>query len=111
MKDINKRLFITIAMCLAVSWAWYTFVPHPPPAKNGSTAPAASSPSPAPAAPSAEQAGGAAKGPDVPRGTASTPRKPAVKVVLETDLLRLRLTTDGAALESAVLKGPKFKLH
>jgi YidC/Oxa1 family membrane protein insertase len=111
MKDMNKRLFLTIAMCLAVSWLWYTLVPHPPPAKSGSTAPAAGSPSPAPAAPIAPQAGGTAKGPDVPRGTAATPRKPAEKVVLETDLLRLRVTTDGAALESAVLKGPKFKRH
>ena len=112
MKDMNQRVFITLALTLAVWWGYeLVFRPKPVPHAAGVAAttapasPAAAVPPPSdPRAPSAV---------DVPRGTspAGAPRPAGHRVTLDTARLHLVLTSDGAAIEQALLKGDKFKRH
>ena len=120
MSDSNRRLFITIILCLAVTWVWSKFVepavnPAPP---AGSEFVAAGAPSPSTSAqnPVAPSAGaGATAIPASGQGTAAAgavavPRPPTKLVVLSSSKLRVELTSDGAAIKSAQLLGPKY-LH
>ncbi len=111
MKDMNQRLFITIALWLGVALVWYQFMPKQA-QRSAASAPAVTAPSPAPVpAPASPSSAGAAaaKAADVPRET--SPRRPTEKVTLESERLHIVLTSDGAGLEQAVLKGDKFTLH
>ena len=110
MKDMNQRVFITLALTLAVWWGYeLVFRPKPVPRTAAvATAPASAT---APSAP-----GGAATTPaaqaDVPRGTPpAAPRPPVQKVTFDTERLHLVLTSDGASVEAALLKGDKFTRH
>ena len=116
MNDTNRRLFITIFLCLAFSYAWVIFVEprfNPP-------VPAEASAADAGALAAAPDAGQPAVVVDVPRGTldggvalspvVAAPRPPNQVVILSTDKLRVELTSDGAALRSAQLLGSKY-LH
>ena len=115
MKDMNQRLFITIALWLGVALVWYQFMPRQAARSVASvTAPAAApSPAPAPGVPGgADGSGGsglASTGSNVPRET--TPHRPTEKVTLESERLHLVLTSEGAGLEEASLKGDKFTRH
>jgi YidC/Oxa1 family membrane protein insertase len=106
MKDTNQRLFLAIALWLAVYFGYMHFfgpkkVAQQPPtvasasdAKPGSTASAPAVPPPRPA--------------NVPRETS----RPATQtVVLETSKVHVVATSDGAALESIQLKGDKWTRH
>ncbi len=116
MKDMNQnqRLFTTVALCLAVTVGWsLLFKPKPLPAKAPSAISEPALPSSPPSSATAAPAGG-----DVPRGTSTgaagevaAPRAPAQKVTLETEKLHLVFTSDGAALETAELRGKKFQRH
>jgi len=116
MNDLNQnqRLVVAVALCLAVTIAWTLFFKPKPglvrapsaatePAAQGAAAPMPSSLAPATAAA------------DVSRGTApgssAIPRASAQRVTLETEKLHLVLTTDGAALEAAEVRGQKFLRH
>ena len=115
MNESNRRLFITIGLCLLATYAWgHFFGPKPKTAAELAAQTAAGPAVPGEAAKPAE-----AK--DVPRGTttplpagvpaaagALTVRPPSQTLVLESEKLRLELSTDGAALKSVQLKGPKF---
>ena len=121
MNDQNKRLFLTIAMCLAVAYVWSVlFAPKPRP--PGSKAPAVASAPVDPAAakdgaPGAGVPAGTASGPratapspagtDVPRGT--FPRPATQKLTVTSEKLKLVISTDGAVLESIELLGVKFR--
>jgi YidC/Oxa1 family membrane protein insertase len=121
MSDSNRRLFITILLCLAVTWVWSKFVepavnPAPPPgseivdAGSPSAAAPALNPTVLPANTTATAAGAS---PASDRGVAATPampRPPTKRVVLSSSKLRVELTSDGAAITSAQLLGPKY-LH
>lgn len=119
MNDSNKRLFITIGLCLAATYVWgIYFGPKPKPPGTPAAAAAGAEPGAAPAA------GAAAPGADVPRGTtpavpaaaaaapapgvAPAPRPPTRTFTLESERLKLVVTSDGAALVNAFLKGEKF---
>jgi YidC/Oxa1 family membrane protein insertase len=107
MKDMNQRLFITIALWLGVALVWYQFMPKQPVARPAaSSGPEAGAPAPAPSAASAVPP---VKEGDVPRETAA--RHPTETVALESDRLHILLTSDGAAMADAVLKGDKFTRH
>ncbi|MBS2025326.1 MAG: membrane protein insertase YidC [Deltaproteobacteria bacterium] len=126
MNENNRRLFLTIALCMVATYLWGVyFAPKKPvkPADAAVTAgvnPAAVDGKGGPAelakpgdvprgTPAAAAAPGAAA---TPTGTAAggsqSPRPPTKTVVLESERLKLRITSDGAALESVELKGPKF---
>ncbi len=117
MNDSNRRLFITIFLCLLVAYAWSIFVdpklnPPVPAAEQLDAGPAAvalQAPPPVPVHPTS----------DVPRGTSTPvqqtaevplPRPPTKIVTLSSALLRVELTSDGAAIRSAQLLGAKY-LH
>ncbi len=115
MNENNRRLLITVAICMVVALAWsYLFNPAskarvgPRPAVTQQAQPApATVPVASPAQADATKAG------DVPRGTgaAAGKRYPTEKVVLESEKLRAELTSDGAALARLELKGEKFRRH
>jgi YidC/Oxa1 family membrane protein insertase len=106
MKDTNQRLFLAIAIWLAVYFGWMHFygpkkAPAPPPelAAAGEARPAPTATPPL--TPVAREA-------NVPRETS---RPPTQKVVLETGKMHAVATSDGAALESIELKGDKWTRH
>jgi YidC/Oxa1 family membrane protein insertase len=107
MNNSNQRLLLTVAICMAVAIVWSLLFqpkprPHPvaqPPAQT-QTRPE----TPQPAAPAAAAA------PAVPRGT-SAARAPTRKVAFDSEKLHVVVSSDGAALESAQLKGAKFTRH
>ena len=113
--DKNQRLYLTIALCLAVAFGWgLLFQPKHPPTNASALAsasqtgePAAGTPpSSAPSSPNSPSPAG-----DVPRGTsplAARPRQPARELSLDSDKLRVVLTTAGGALRHVELKGAKF---
>ena len=116
MNDQNRRLFLTIALCLAVAYVWSVlFAPKPRPAASKASVAMAAPPegaAPSGAPPGsvlAATAAATATGSDVPRGTIQ-PRLPTQRVTLTSEKLRLVVTSDGAAVESIELLGPKF-LH
>ena len=106
MKDMNQRLFITIALWLGVALVWYQFMPKQaslPPTRAAPVAGAAASvPSFPPGIPVPPAA-------NVPRETA--PRRAPETVALDSERLHILLTSDGAAMIEAVLKGDKFTRH
>ena len=122
MNDQNKRLFLTIAMCLAVAYAWSVLF-APKPRTPGAKAPQATGAPADPATPAAAAAvavaGGSGAAPlpdaavpvpagaDVPRGTVQRPA--TTKLTLSSDKLKLVVNSDGAVLESIELLGPKFR--
>jgi YidC/Oxa1 family membrane protein insertase len=110
MNDQNRRLLLTVAMCMVVALLWSVFFQPKRPAGSQATPPAAIAPAdkqPSPAA--APQPG------NVPRETQpAAPSSPAVrpptqKVVIESERLRVVLSSDGAVMESAQLLGEKFQ--
>jgi YidC/Oxa1 family membrane protein insertase len=112
MKDSNQRLLVTVLLCMAVALVWsLVFQPKPPP-QRAPQAPQTQAPPPAPstAAPSAATP---ANPPAPPAGgapaAAQAPRPPARTVALDSEKLHVVLTSEGAALQSAQLKGEKFK--
>ncbi len=106
MKDMNQRLFITIALWLGVALIWYQFMPREAAVAPPISAPAAGSAlSTTPVVPGTPAPSVA----NVPRETA--PRRAAETLVLESERLHILLTSDGAALVEAVLKGDKFTRH
>jgi YidC/Oxa1 family membrane protein insertase len=124
MKDTNQRLFLTVALCFAVALVWsYFFQPRTPP-HPAAQPPAAAKQEPAPSTPGGSGAapstpgvappGGAptpsapAAGAAVPRGT-SLPRPPVRTAELDSARLHVVVTSEGAALQSVVLKGEKFR--
>ena len=115
MNDQNRRLLLTVVMCMAVYTVWaYLFGPKPkPPGAPQSMAQTATSTAPGetPAAAPAAAAlpGQAAAAADVPRETSALPRPPTRKLTLTSDKLKLVVTTDGGELESVVLLGAKFR--
>jgi YidC/Oxa1 family membrane protein insertase len=124
MKDSNQRLLLTVALCMAVALVWsFVFQPkaqrpspsEPPGAGNQQPAPSGGATPPAP--PTGSSSSGAPATPagsttsaatNVPRGT-STPRPPSRAVSLDSERLRVVLTSDGAALKAVLLKGEKFQ--
>ncbi|GAC1336531.1 MAG: membrane protein insertase YidC [Myxococcales bacterium] len=117
MNDTNRRLFLTITICLAVAYGWSVlFQPKRPAAGDPAAVHQPQAGPPAGAAPASPAA-------DVPRGTAApspatlavtppgsaAPRAPAQEIALDSAKLRLVLSTDGAVLKSAMLKGAKFR--
>ena len=116
--DKNQRLFLTIALCLAVAFAWgLLFQPKHRPTNESALAGASQNgqpPTNAPgAAPSAPIGAAPLAGPgDVPRGTPSSAVKahpPSRDLVLGSEKLRVVLTTAGGALKSVELLGAKFQ--
>ena len=110
MKDMNRRLFITIALWLGVALVWYQFMPKQasrPAAATAGTTSAAPTPPPAPSG--VPVVGSASTPGGVPRETG--PKRPVEKVSLESERLHLLITSDGAGLEEVLLKGDKFTLH
>ena len=116
--DKNQRLFLTIALCLAVAFAWgLLFQPKHRPTNESALAGASQNgqpPTTAPgAAPSAPIGAAPLAGPgDVPRGTPSSAVKahpPSRDLVLGSEKLRVVLTTAGGALKSVELLGAKFQ--
>jgi YidC/Oxa1 family membrane protein insertase len=105
MNDSNQRLLLTVAICMAVAIVWSLLFqpkprPHPvaqPPAQTQPQAPQAAAPATPPA-------------PAVPRGT-PVARAPTRKLAFDSEKLHVVLSSDGAALESAQLKGTKFTRH
>jgi YidC/Oxa1 family membrane protein insertase len=110
MNDTNRRLFLTIAICLAVVYGWsMLFQPQRPAPREPASA---AQPTPTPGA--QPQPGPAPA--DVPRGTAAAepsssqaPRPPGQELALDSDKLHLVLSTDGGVLKRAQLKGAKFR--
>ena len=109
MKDMNQRLFITIALWLGVALVWYQFMPRQAPQPAASAPAAAAAPAPPPPPSSASSPEPVAKAADVPRET--SPRRPAEKITLESQRLHIVLNSEGAGLEEAILKGDKFTRH
>jgi YidC/Oxa1 family membrane protein insertase len=116
MKDTNQRLFLAIAIWLAAFLAlstlfpdWFGRKPAPTTATPAPAAPPSADSKPATPTPSPGAPPLAARGSDVPRGTA--PRLPAKKAELITPRLHVVATSDGAALESIQLQGEKFTRH
>jgi YidC/Oxa1 family membrane protein insertase len=117
MNEQNRRLLLTVVMCMAVYTVWaYFFGPKPrPPGAPQTTAQTATSTSPgaatalAPVAAANTAAPAGAPAGDVPRETVALPRPPTRKLTLTSDKLKLVVTTDGGELESAVLLGAKFR--
>jgi YidC/Oxa1 family membrane protein insertase len=108
MKDTNQRLFLAIALWLAVYFGYMSFFgpKKPQPAR---TPAAHEEPAPAPKPPEATAAAPApTPTANVPRGT---PPPPTRKVTLETDRLQVVVTSEGGALESIRLKGDKWTRH
>ena len=111
MKDTNQRLFLAIALWLAVIFGYMTFFgpkkgaqPQKPPASAAPAAAAApavavAAPSPAPGADSAATA------------KVQAAKLPEQRVVFETPRAHVVATSNGAALSSIVLKGEKFTRH
>ncbi|MFL5407588.1 MAG: membrane protein insertase YidC [Myxococcales bacterium] len=109
MNDQNRRLLLTVALCMVVAVIWsFFFQPKPRPAGTPPPpAPAATQPEQkaAPAPPAAENVPRETKAPPAAQG----PRPPTQKVVLQSDKLRVVLSSDGAVMESAQLLGAKFQ--
>ncbi|HYV67471.1 MAG TPA: membrane protein insertase YidC [Myxococcales bacterium] len=109
MKDANQRLLLTVVLCMAVALVWsLVFQPKQQPqqrapAPPGATQPATPAPSAAPSAPSASTP---AKPSPEPR---ATPRPPTRTATLDSEKMRVVVTSDGAALQSVQLKGEKFQ--
>jgi len=113
MKDSNQRLLLTVVMCMAVALVWsLIFQPKPQPQQHSPPSPSASQPATpaqpapptsAPGAPSSAPAAGEA------RGTPAAPRPPTRTATLDSEKLRVVVTSDGAALQSVQLKGEKFQ--
>ena len=110
MSEQNRRLLLTVAMCMVVALVWSVFFqPKPRPAGTQQATPAATAPAEKqPPAVTPEPA-------VVPRGTtapapaAQAVRPPTRKVELLSDKLRIVLSSDGAVMESAQLRGEKFQ--
>jgi len=108
MNDQNRRLLLTVAMCMVVALVWSVFFQPKPRPHTQAPAPAATATTEQkPAAPAPEPAA-------VPRGTPAPTAAPAVrpptqKVELVSDKLRIVLSSDGAVMESAQLRGEKFQ--
>jgi YidC/Oxa1 family membrane protein insertase len=115
MNDTNRRLFLTIAICLAVVYGWSMLVQPQRPAPHEQSPASQQTPSPGPHPPAP------ATPTDVPRGTETSrpqgagvpekrvPRPPAQELALDSEKLHLVLSTDGGVLKSALLKGAKFR--
>jgi YidC/Oxa1 family membrane protein insertase len=114
MKDSNQRLLVTVVLCMAVALVWsLVFQPKPaPPRAPQSPQPQTHAPAAAPAAPS-PSAPSSATGPATAASGAAPatqiPRPPARTVALDSEKLHVVLTSEGAALQSAQLKGEKFQ--
>jgi len=112
MKDSNQRLLLTVVMCMAVALVWsLLFQPKSQPQQHTTPSPAATQPAtPAPTTPSASTPGAAAPAPaaGAARGTPK-PRPPTRTATLDSEKLRVVVTSDGAALRSVQLKGEKFQ--
>ncbi|HEY2029673.1 MAG TPA: membrane protein insertase YidC, partial [Myxococcales bacterium] len=106
MKDTNQRLFLAIALWLAVYFAWSAFFGPKKPAQTPAKSVAAAAP------PSGAQT---APPPATPTQTAEksreTARPPTRLVSLETERMRVVATSDGGALQSIQLKGDKWARH
>src|SRR5207249_8117074 len=110
MKDSNQRLLLTVVLCMAVALVW-SLVFQPKPQPRSTPPPTAAQPAPpvpvpppssAPAKESPATAGSGAA-----RGTPA-PRPPARTVTLDSEKLRVLVTSEGAAVQSMQLKGEKF---
>src|SRR5258708_4429542 len=113
MKDSNQqRLFLAIAIWLACLFGYMVFFGP----KKGQQQPAAAPTSAAAQEQkqaAAETAGGPAAAAPPAKAAPEAPiaPRPLRKVTLETPRLRIVATSQGAAVESAVLLGDKFTLH
>jgi len=110
MKDSNQqRLFLAIAIWLACLFGYMAFFgpkkgqQQPAPAAAPASAPVQDQKQATAETPAAPAAKAAAEAPAAPR--------PLKKVTLETPRLRIIATSQGAAVESALLLGDKFTLH
>ena len=114
MKPSNQNLFLAVALWLACMVGIYTFFPGVIGAKRQ---PAAQQPAATPSQPPpAPRAAPAAAPPETPKAAAGVPRgtttrAPRRQVTLQTARLRLTLTSDGAAVEHALLLGEKYTRH
>jgi YidC/Oxa1 family membrane protein insertase len=107
MKDTNQRLLLTVALCMAVALAWsFLFPTKAPPRQTQPTAQPPSQQQPA-AAPTPGASAPAAP-PSAPRETA-VPRPPARMVQLDSERLHVVLNSEGAGVQSLLLKGEKFR--
>jgi YidC/Oxa1 family membrane protein insertase len=112
MKDMNQRLFLAIAIWLAVIFGYYTWFAPKKAAQPAASQTSAAQKSPAPAVQppvAAAPEAPAPKAPDVPRGT--TPPPPLREVVFETPRARVVATSEGAAIKSIQLVGDKWTRH
>jgi YidC/Oxa1 family membrane protein insertase len=116
MNDTNRRLFLTIAICLAVVYGWsMLFQPQRPAPRDPSSA-SQQTPAPGGQPPAVPAAAGVPRGTEAaarPQGADAparqVPRLPAQELALDSDKLHLVLSTDGGVLKSALLKGAKFR--
>lgn len=116
MNDQNRRLLLTVVLCMAVYSVWaYLFGPKPkPPGAPATTAQGVTQPETTPTSTSPGQAGvvpapATPAATDVPRETSALPRPPTRKLTLSSEKLKLVVSTDGGELESIQLLGPKFR--
>lgn len=114
MKDMNQRLFLAIALWLAVIFGYYTFFAPKKPVRVPQQQQATTAQQPQ--APAVQQAPAAAA-PAEPTRTAEAPvepagpRPPTREIVFETPKARMVVVSDGAAVKSVRLLGEKWKLH
>jgi YidC/Oxa1 family membrane protein insertase len=115
MNDQNRRLYLTVALCMGLYLGWmYFFGPKPKAPGQAGTAAVASATSTPVAAPPASAASAATGSPvpgaaDVPRETAAVPRPPSKTVGLRSGKLAVTLSSDGGVLSSVKLLAPKFQ--
>jgi YidC/Oxa1 family membrane protein insertase len=107
MKDTNQRLFLAIALWLAVYFGWMALYGPKKGAQKPAQPPAASEAQKEPT-PTPQVATTPAQPTETPNETA---RPPTRKVTLETERMRVVATSDGAALESVQLKGERWARH
>jgi len=104
-QQVRFLLFVAISVGILTVWSAF-FAPKPGPRTDVAEAPAttAQAPSPAPAAPPTPAQA-------VVPAAGDEPAPPVTTVVVETDDWTARFSTEGAALESFVLKGHKQQRH
>lgn len=101
---MDKRLFLTIAICLGMFVVFQALFPQ----QRRSSAPVAGPAADAPAATTAPSAGAATTPTAGPSGAAA-PRPKEDVVAIATSKLRLGFSTYGAGIKEAVLLGEKFR--